>query len=408
MENLVFCGTTHLKRKDNGEFDSISIYLDSDNNPYLTIYPDGKVVEFGQLEMDYENVDSIKDLVEDYIKEQREKDKDIDEKEREPEDRENSIDEFENNKEGDVEREEIEENDNQEVEIIDGKIKRKPTHVIDTIKPDQAKMDYWDTIREAFGLPSQVKTLAFAYPISTEDKVDYANITIYMLDNDGNIIDDLDVDDYFEFDSSTGNNPMNDNTKRFEEDENKGKVDTKSNDTMVRLKAKKAPDSNTYISIEQINGLGDYHDINAGRKYLTGTQNIEKQLETDHVMVHNSNTERYVNQRDGGKYKLNDIYKEAEDKGKDQDYIGTEQADGVVDEPDSYIPNTEITWKQLAEALGDNDIKKLQEEFFKNYNGSNQNEIINDIKERYETTEKEQEEEDMGRYREGPWDSANH
>ena len=121
------------------------------------------------------------------------------------------------------------------------KKKRKPTHVIETIKPDQAKMDYWDTIREAFGLPSRVSTLAFAYPISSEDKVDYANITIYMLDNDGYIIDDLDVDDYFEFDSSTGNNPMNDNTKRFEEDENKGKVDTKSNDTMVRLKAKKAP-----------------------------------------------------------------------------------------------------------------------------------------------------------------------
>ena len=35
-------GIKHLKRKDNGEFDSISIYLDSENNPYLTIYPNGK------------------------------------------------------------------------------------------------------------------------------------------------------------------------------------------------------------------------------------------------------------------------------------------------------------------------------------------------------------------------------
>ena len=407
MKELKYLGMMQLTRQDNGKIEAINIFIDSENNPYCTL--DGnKIINFEELEKIYEREKPIKDLVEDYIKEQSKKEMDIGEKEREPEDEKNIKDGIEDIKNKGEEKIEEDEKEIESVPMGTEKPKRKPTHVIETIKPDQAKMDYWDSVRKAFGLPSQVKTLAFAYPISTEDKVNYSNITIYMLDNDGNIIDDLDVNDYFEFDSSTGINPMNDNTKRFEEDENKGKVDTKSNDTMVRLKAKNASDSNSYISIEQVNGLDDYHDINAGRKYLVGSQNIEKQLETDHVMVYNSNTERYVNLRDGGKYKLNDIYNEAEDKGKNQDYIGTEQADGVVDEPDSYIPNTEITWKQLSEALGDNDIKKLQEEFFKNYNGSNQNEIINDIKERYERTEKGQEEEDMGRYREGPWDSVKH
>ena len=39
--------------------------------------------------------------------------------------------------------------DNQEVEIIDGKIKRKPTHVIDTIKPDQEMKEKITTLEKS-------------------------------------------------------------------------------------------------------------------------------------------------------------------------------------------------------------------------------------------------------------------
>ena len=145
-------------------------------------------------------------------------------------------------------------------------------------------MDYWQTVKQACGLPANVHTLAFAYPTSSEDKVDNANVTVYMLDAEGNIIDDIDVDDYFEFDSSTGNNPMQDNVVRHEKDENEGKSEIDEHRTMIRLYAKNSSDRNTYISLEQKNGLGDYNDINAGRKIVAGTQNVEKQLETDRVV----------------------------------------------------------------------------------------------------------------------------
>jgi len=184
--------------------------------------------------------------------------------------------------------------------------KRKPSHVISRINPDKAKMDYWKTVKQACGLPKEVETLAFSYPVSSEDKVDYANITVYMLDKDGYIIDNLDIDDYFEFDSSTGNNPMQDDVVRHEEDENKERAQIEDNRTMIRLKAKNSKDKNTYISLEQKNTIGDYNDINAGRKTVAGTQNVEKQLETDHLIVWDSEREKLV-KSNAGIYNMNEM-----------------------------------------------------------------------------------------------------
>ena len=276
------------------------------------------------------NIPTIEDLVEEYEKESFEKigvvKENAEENEKLPKKEQN-----EGLKKDSLEELEKEDSKEKKVDTKDAKTeskKRKPSYIIETINPDVAKMDYWQNIRQAFGLPSQVATLAFAYPVSSEDKVDYANITIYMLDKDGNIIDSLDVDNYFEFDSSTGNNPMQDNVQRNEEDENKGKAQLDKHYTMIRLESKKA--NNTYISLEQKNGFGDYNDINAGRKVIAGTQNVEKQLETDRVRVWDSERELLM-KSNAGMFHINDMYEEAEIHEEHEEYVDLQNADGYMD-----------------------------------------------------------------------------
>lgn len=295
--------------------------------------------------------------------------------------------------------------------------KRKPSRVIERVNPDRAKMDYWQTIKQACGLPENVHTLAFSYPVSSEDKVDYANITVYMLDKDGYIIDDLDIDDYFAFDSATGNNPMQDNVVRHEEERNKGDVQLAENRTMIRLYAKKSRDKNTYISLEQKNNFGDYNDINVGRKTVAGNENVEKQLETDRVRVWDSEEEKLL-KSNAGMYNINDIFDEAEKHKEhgDQEYIKTKNADGinttqeVCESP--YVPDTEITWEQFSKIMGNNSVEDLQKEFYERYNGKNGQELL--LRMQAEHKEKETsepveekivEDEYEGRV---PWDSTKH
>ena len=273
--------------------------------------------------------------------------------------------------------------------------KRKPSHVIEKVNPDKAKMDYWQTVKQACGLPEKVDTLAFSYPVSTEDKVDYANITVYMLDKDGYIIDDLDVDDYFEFDSSTGNNPMQDNVVRHEEeDSNAGKAQIEDNRTMIRLYAKNSDDKNTFISLEQKNSFGDYNDINAGRKTVAGTQNVEKQLETDRVRVWDSEEEKLM-KSNAGMFNMNEIFEEAEAHKEhgDEEYIDAENADGdneTIEVCNSdIIPGTDKTWEELSEETGEG-IKKLQERFEREFEkGKKPEDILEEIEYDYEMTGRE-------------------
>lgn len=267
--------------------------------------------------------------------------------------------------------------------------KRKPKHVIEKVNPDKAKMDYWQTVKQAFGLPPQVATLAFAYPVSSEDKVDYANITIYMLDKDGNIIDDLNVDDYFEFDSSTGNNPIQDEVVRHEEDENRGTAQIEENRTMIRLKAKKSNDKNTYISLEQQDDFGDHNDINAGRKILAGTQNVEKQLETDRIIDIDSERELLM-KSNAGLDNMNDIFGEGRrhQEHENEEYIHTENADGESQTIEicssDIIPGTDITWEELSDRTGEG-IKKLQERFERELEkGKNPANIVEEIEYDYD------------------------
>lgn len=291
--------------------------------------------------------------------------------------------------------------------------KRKPKYVIEKVNPDKAQMDYWQTVKQACGLPEKVHTLAFSYPTSSEDKVDYADITVYMLDKDGYIIDDFDVDDYFEFDSSTGNNPLQDDVVRHEKDENEGKAQIEEHRTMIRLYAKNSEDKNTYISLEQKNGIGDYNDINAGRKTVAGTQNVEKQLETDRVVKDWDSDEEKLMNSYAGKYNMNEIFEEAEkhEKHGDEEYVSTLNADGNQQTAEmcrtKLVPDTSITWEQFSKSVGDRNIEELQKDFFEQYNGNNGQELILKIQADYKEKENCKQTEEIDRRdnedEEGPW-----
>ena len=336
------------------EYDLIVVLIKNaeTNEGYRLYYLDGKEVPLIELLKNRALLQKIQE-VEEETKDNEEKP----EKEQDEELKKESLKELEAEKEKDVEEEEKSEDtkkvskNEMEDEKDTPRNKRKPSHVIEAINPDKAKMDYWQTIKQAFDLPPQVATLAFAYPVSSEDKVDYANITIYMLDKDGYIIDDLKIDDYFEFDTSTGNNPMQDETVRLEEDENNGKVQTEENRTMIRLKAKKDLDSNSYISLEQKNTLGDYNDINAGSKVKGSINNIEKQLETDHVRVWESESEKTI-RANAGEYKGREIYEEIQrhkEHNKEEQYVNDLDADGIKETFDCVGKQD---WRELATKWG--------------------------------------------------------
>ena len=248
IKNFKYYGIATLIKKESKEQVEVKVYMDSDNRIYL----DGQEIDMRELMRTYEDIQPIKDTI-NKIKENEGKndnDKELEETDEILERYAGAIGEDREDKRK-IKEKDVEENikENDKKQGIDKTEKRKPSYVIERINPDKAKMDYWQTLKKAFGLPKEVDTLAFSYPVSSEDKVNYANITVYMLDKDGYIIDDLDVDDYFEFDTSTGNNPMQDDTIRHEKDENKGRTQIDDNNTMIRLMAKKANDKNSYISL---------------------------------------------------------------------------------------------------------------------------------------------------------------
>lgn len=376
--DVQYCGEVERTNRKTGEkikLPRVNVIAADKNNKELitqTTYIGLEELD-GELLKEYEIAEPIRDEVGEKTKEdERYSLRELEE--------EKNKEKEETNKDGKKKKEDKEESQSK---------KRKPSYVIERINPDKAKMDYWQTVKQACGLPEEVDTLAFSYPISSEDKVDYANITVYMLDKDGYIIDDLDVDDYFEFDSSTGNNPIQDDVVRHEEDENEGKAQTEDNRTMIRLYAKNSGDKNTYISLEQKNDFGDYNDINAGRKTVAGTQNVEKQLETDHVRVWDSEEEKLM-KSNAGMFNMNEIFDEA---GKhkqhgDEEYIHTQNADGKEETMaicnNSIIPGTNKTWEELSEETGEG-IKKLQERFEREFErGKKAEDIVEEIEYDYE------------------------
>ena len=391
-----------LTQKDSADKTPKEFYLNvvelENTNPELEEEPLEKLI---YLEEEEGNLYTISDLIQEYdgfeninevikaTKENEEKP----EEEQDPELKKDSLEELEAEKEKEQEelgtkeakeekREETEEKEEEEKQKEDTKndlTGAKPKYVMQTIDVDKAYVDEWTTVREAYDLPPEVEHLAIAAPNQKDENILSNSITMYMLDNNDRVIENVKgktIEDYFEIDDSTGNNPTNDENTKLELD---GYAERNENQTMRRFISKANPD--LYLSVEQ-KEVGEYHEVYAGRKTMDGNDAVEVQLETRNVEIQNSLDMQKIVSGRKGIYNPEEIDEEVdahEEHGDEEDEIAIENADGedtiaFCDSP--YVPDTEITWEQFSKLLGDKHIKDIGEEFFEQYDGTNGLELV--------------------------------
>jgi hypothetical protein len=123
-------------------------------------------------------------------------------------------------------------------------------------------------------------------------------------------------------------------------------------------------------------------------------------------MVFDSEREKLMSEY-RGQFNMGEMFKEAATHKEhgDGEYVPTKNADGDVKTleacKDQFIPGTELTWEELSESTG-RDIEDLQKEFGEKINDGHEPEDI--VEGMIEESQEENEKEDEGRYREGPWD----
>ena len=85
----------------------------------------------------------------------------------------------------------------------------KPKYMIQTIDVDKTYVDDKTTVRRAFKIPEPVQGIAIAKPLEEDENVLATDMTMYMLDGTGRVIEDVDgqtIQDFFEADDATGKN----------------------------------------------------------------------------------------------------------------------------------------------------------------------------------------------------------
>jgi len=239
-------------------------------------------------------------------------------------------------------------------------------------------------------LPDGVKQIAFAKPLQKDENVLSTDMTMYMLDGSGCIVEEVDgktILDFFEADDTTGRNPSIDENAKFELS---GHAERDDGHTMRRFRSKENPD--LHLSVEQ-KKIGDYAQVYAGRKTMDGNDAVEVQLETRNLPVQTSLEMQKMVAGYKGIYNIEDIDKEVdehESHGDDMNNIHKENADGeehtieICVSP--YIPGTEITWEELSEKTGES-ISKLQDRFQREIdNGKKPSQVLAEIEYDYEMT----------------------
>lgn len=345
---------------------------------------EGKIFTISDLIKEYEGFENIKDVV-DKTKENEEKPEEDQDKELKKDNLEELEAEKEQEEKGETKNKDKKKDAKEESK--DDLTGKKPKYVIQTIDIDKAYIDNWTTVRRGFDLPAGVEKIAIATPMQKDDNILSSSMTMYMIDNRGNILENVNgrtIKDFFEIDDATGNNPMYDDNTKLELE---GYAEKNKGQTMRRFKSKENPD--LYLSAEQ-KRVGDYVEVYAGRKTNDGNDPVEVQLETNNVEIQTSLEMQQIISGYKGIYNKENIDKEAdehENHGDDEMKIKKENADGdryTVEECDSdLIPNTEITWKQLSKSMGDKNINELKEEFYKSFDGENGQELILKMQEKH-------------------------
>ena len=331
-------------------------------------YLDGQEVDFTELMKKYESATPIKDVID-----ATEENKELPEEEQDEEYDKEELEELEAEKEEQEEENERNEEENeiqeeQQFEQEDDLTGKKPKYVIQTIDVNSTYLDDWTTISRGFKLPPEVKQIAIAKPMQKDENVLSSDMTMYMLDKSGRIIEDANgktIDELFEIDKATGKNPISDENTKLELG---GYAERNKSHTMRRFRSKENP--NLYLSAEQ-KETGGYSQVYAGRKTMKGNDAVEVQLETRNIGIQTSLEMQKIAAGYKGIYNIEDIDKEVdghEEHGDDMKNIAVENADGkkytaeICDGP--YIPGTEMTWEELSVETGEG-IAKLQERFVK-------------------------------------------
>lgn len=176
MEELKYCGTIQLERNDNGELENIAIYMDSENRVY-PIYPDGQEIDIGQLQRDYKDLSPIRDIV------NKSKEIEVQEEEKEPEDRNVSLDESE--KENEDDKEEKSEEQKQDEQILDEEEVKDLKISNAQGKIDLDQMVDGRTLRNIMGLDADYKYIAPVSSSSLNLEGTNASYTFVALKEDG-------------------------------------------------------------------------------------------------------------------------------------------------------------------------------------------------------------------------------
>lgn len=270
----------------------------------------------------------------------------------------------------------------------------KPKNVLQTVKVKTAYIDNWTTVSRGFDLPPQVEGLAISRPEKNDSNPLSQELTIYMLDAQGNIIENANgknINDFFKVDDATGKNPRYDDNTKLELG---GYAEKNIGQTMRRFKSKESKD--LYFSVEQ-KEIGSYHELYVGGKTFDGNDPVEVQLETKNVGVQTNLEMQEIISNRKGIYHKDEMDQEADthaEHGDDEEKIPIEYADGDIKNvvfKCKYIPGVDKTWDELSEETGES-ITKLQERFGKELaDGKKPDEILSEIEYDYEMIGHEQE-----------------
>jgi len=393
VENIIYYNKeVELTNIKTGKKEKFKLYVVITENKKSEKAKDS-IFEIEFFEDDKGNILTIEELIKEHKKEDFKNIKDVvdatEENEKLPENKQNK--EYKKEELNKLKEEKSKEQENkkedknkEQKESLTGK---KPTGVLQTINVDKTYIDNWTTVSRGFDLPPNVKQLAIARPMKGDKNSLSSDMTIYMLDNKGNIIENVNgktIKNYFKIDNATGKNPMyDDNTKL----ELSGHAEKNIGQTMRRFKSKE--DTDLYLSIEQ-KRVGGYHELYVGGKTLNGNDPVEVQLETRNVRIQTDLEMQKVISRYKGIYNKDKMDKESDihkEHGDDERKMPIENVDGketTIIFKCKYIPGTDKTWEELSEDTGEN-IEELQERFLKELSeGKKPENIVKEIEYDYE------------------------
>lgn len=321
---------------------------------------DGEVFTIADLIHEYDGFENIKDVID----KAKENEKLSENKKDEKTQKQSLLDlEQEETKEQELE---VDEKENDKKSTLTG---AKPKNVMQTVNIDKAYTEEWKTVRRAFKIPEGVESIAIAEPIKGDTNALSQDLTIYMLDKNGNIIENVDgknIKDFFKVDEAMGKNAMNNESTQLGLDEESAK----RTDGQISRNFRSIQNPDLYLATNK-KRVGEYVEVSAGRKTLDGNDFTGVQLETRNVEVQTDLEKQKIVSGYRGIYNADNIDKEVDEHvehGDEEKEIATENADGqentieICDSP--YIPGTEMTWEELSEETGEG-ITKLQERFEK-------------------------------------------